>query len=47
MCIYFDGTTLVVVLFVNENIFVNTEIVCLTTGTSSALRKNRLMSPSI
>ena len=37
-----------VVLFVNENdFFVITEIVCITTGTSSALRKNRLMSPSI
>ena len=28
-------------------IFVITEIVCITTGTSSALRKNRSMSPSI
>ena len=39
---------MVVVLFVNENdFFVITKIVCITTGTSSALRKNRSMSPSI
>ena len=33
--------------FIYENdFFVITEIVCITTGTSSALRKNRSMSPS-
>ena len=36
--------------FVNVNdffFFVITEIVCITTGTGLALRKNRSMSPSI
>ena len=47
MCIDFDGHHFGGSSFVNENDFVIIKIVCITTGTSSALRKNGSMSPSI
>ena len=48
MCIDLEGHHSGGSSFVNVNDFlVITEIVCITTGTSSTLRKNRSMSPSI
>ena len=48
MCIDLEGHHSGGSSFVNVNdFFFITEIVCITTGTSSALRKNRSMSPSI
>ena len=48
MCIDFDGHHFGGSSFIYVNdFFVITEIVCITTGTISALRKNRSMSPSI
>ena len=48
MCIDFEGHHSGGNSFVeNDFFFVIIEIVCITTGTSSALRKNRSMSPSI
>ena len=48
MCIDLEGHHSCGSSFVNVNdFFVITEIVYITTGTSSALRKNRSMRPSI